>query len=310
MFDYSSFMPEQASSWSADVDWLNAFITNVSIFCILGITGVMLYFGVKYRRRSENQETAYITHSASLETVWTLIPTLVCMFVFYKGYVTYHEMRNPPAHSIEVAVQGFQWGWNFQYSTGKKSASELVVPVGQPVRLVMKSQDVNHSFFIPVMRVKEDLVASMYTYLWFTPTKVGEFPIFCAEYCGLTHYNMRATLRVVSNEEYQDFINDRRAQELTPQDKGLAKMKELACISCHSLDGSPLVGPTFKGVWGKSEELVDGSKVNVDENYVRESILNPNAKIVKGFAPAMPAFEGRANDEDIGNIIAYLKTVQ
>ena len=309
MFDYSSIMPEQASSWAAEVDWLNAFITDVAIFCIFAITGVMLYFGVKYRRRSEDQETAYITHSAPLETVWTLVPTLVCIFVFYKGFVTYHEMRNPPASSIEVAVQARQWAWNFLYSTGKTAGSELVVPIGQPVRLVMKSQDVNHSFFIPAMRVKEDVVASMYTYMWFTPTKLGEFPVFCAEYCGDAHYNMQATLRVVTNEEYQDYINDRRAQDLSPEEKGLAKMKEFACFSCHSIDGSPAVGPSYKGLWGKTEDMADGSKVTVDENYFRESVLNPNAKIVKGFAPAMPAFEGRATDEDIGNMIAYLKTL-
>lgn len=309
MFDLFDYMPEAASEWAERVDWINNFITSVSVFCILSITAVMVIFAIKYRRTSDNQETAYITHNGALETVWTVIPSVVSIFVFYYGFTVYRDMRTAPASAIEITVQAFQWGWNFQYSTGKTSSSDVVVPVNQPVRFVMRSKDVNHSFFIPAMRVKEDVLGSMYTFIWFTPTKLGEYPIFCAEYCGLSHFNMRATLRVVSMEEYNDFINDRREKELTPAEMGAAKFTEKACNSCHSLDGSPLVGPTLKGIFNREEELADGTKITVDENYLRESILNPQAKIVKGFAPAMPAFEGQLSEDELQNLITYLKTL-
>lgn len=303
-------MPEQASEWAARVDWLNNFITYVAIFCTLAITGVMLYFMIKYRRRSEDQPTTYITHNATLETVWTVVPTLVCIFVFIYGFLYYEEMRTPPTNAIEVGVEGYQWGWNFEYSTGKRSSAELVIPLGKPVRLIMRSKDVNHSFFIPSMRVKEDVLASTYSYLWFTPTKAGEYPIFCTEYCGTQHSAMLATLKVVQPEVYEDFINDRAQEKLTPVELGKKLFSQKGCVACHSIDGSAKVCPTLQKLFGQEREFVDGSKTKADENYFESSMLNPNGQIVKGFQPnMMPSFKGQLSDEELAGLIAYLKTL-
>jgi cytochrome c oxidase subunit II len=302
------FMPEKASSWAHRVDFINNLITIISVFCIISITLVMIYFAWKYRKKSEDQKTAYITHNATIETVWTVIPTLVVIFTFYYGYIVYHEMRNPPVGATEIFVQGYTWGWDFQYPNGKRTSGDLVVPVGEPIKLIMTSRDVIHSFFIPAMRVKEDVYSGNYSYLWFQPTKIGEYHIFCTEYCGTGHSVMTRKLRVVSQEEYTDFLNDRAVEELSPLELGAQLYKQKACNTCHSLDGSKLIGPSFKGLYGKeNREMEDGSTVTADENYIRESILYPAAKIVKGYPNAMPAFEGQLSDDEIAALIAFIK---
>ncbi len=307
---FLDWMPEEASTWASQVDFVNNFITYVSAFCTIGITAVMLFFAYKYRRRSDNDQTAYITHNSTIEIVWTVIPTIICVFVFAAGFVIYKDMREPPANAIEINVTGRQWSWSYTYPNGKTADQDLVVPVNQPVKLIMKSNDVNHSFFIPALRVKEDVIASTYHYLWFTATKTGDFHIFCAEYCGKAHSGMTGTLRVVSQPQYEDFVNDRKAEELPPEELGKKLYAQKACVTCHSLDGSTLVGPTFKGLFGKTEELADGTSVTVDENYLRNSILYPNKQVVKGFAPAMPSFEGQIKDNELDGLIAYIKSVK
>jgi len=300
------FMPEQASTWASRVDWINNIITVISVFCIVAITAVMIYFAWKYRRKSDDQVTSYVTHNATIETVWTVIPTIIVMFTFYYGYIVYHEMRNPPANAMEVNVVGYKWGWRFFYENGKRVEKDLVVPVGEPVKLVMTSDDVIHSFFLPSMRVKEDVYNGNYSYLWFNPNKEGDYHIFCTEYCGTGHSQMTGTLKVVSKEAFSDFINDRGAVELSPKEVG-AKIYGNVCSTCHSLDGSNKVGPTFKGLYEKgSRELADGSTVTVDENYLRESIVYPNAKVAKGYAPVMPA-QKDLTDEEMAGLIAFIK---
>ena len=309
-----SLMPVEASTWAARVDWVNALITYISIFCIIGVNAAMLYFAIRSRRRSDNDITANISHNTALETVWTVVPTLIVIYIFYYGFVVYREMREPPAGAIEVMVTGRKWSWQFEQPNGKRSTGELVVPVGKPVRLIMKSEDVLHSFFIPAMRVKEDVRGDNYSYLWFTPTLVGDFQVFCAEYCGTNHSAMRAKLRVVSPEEYQDYLVDRQgadAVEMPPAELGKKLYTERGCVGCHTLNGSPGVGPSFKGFFAReSRPLADGSNATVDENYVRESVQNPNAKISQGFQPnLMPSFQGQLNDKEIAGIIAFLKTL-
>lgn len=317
MFDY---MPEQASHWAASVDWVNNFITNTAIICTVLITGTMIFFALRYRRHTANQQTAFITHNLPLETVWTAIPTVIVIFTFYYGYASYHEMRTPPANPLEINVEASSWKWEFEYSNGKKVGNVLTVPLGRAVRLIMtaKKEDVLHSLFIPAMRVKEDIRPGSYSYLWFLPTKLGEFHLFCAEYCGTNHSAMIGKVNVVSEEQYQDFVNDRSSGEvveLTPAELGLElfsnknMQRTKGCYSCHSIDGTPGVGPSLKGLFAsKTKELEDGTKVEVDENYVRESIVNPRAKIVKGFSPIMQSFEG-STDKEIAALIAYLKTL-
>lgn len=305
LFDY---MPEKASSWAYRVDFINNLISVISVFCIISITAVMIYFAWKYRKKSEDQETSYITHNATVETIWTVIPTIIVIFVFYYGYIVYHEMRNPPVGSTEIFVQGYTWGWDFQYPNGKKTSGDLVVPLNEPIKLIMTSRDVIHSFFIPAMRVKEDVYNGNYSYLWFQPNKLGEFHIFCTEYCGTGHSVMTRKLKVVTKEEYSDFLNDRVVEELTPQELGAQLYKTKACVTCHSLDGSRLIGPSFKGLYGKDEkEMEDGSKVLADENYLRESILYPAAKIVKGYPNVMPAFEGQLSEDEVAGLISFIK---
>lgn len=309
-----SLMPPEASSWASSVDWINGLITYISLFCIVGVNAVMIYFAVRYRRRSPNDVTPSITHNTALETVWTVVPTIIVIYIFYYGFVTYREMRNPPAGSLEVMVTGRKWSWEFEQPNGKKSTSELVVPIGKPVRLIMKSQDVLHSFFIPAMRVKEDVRGDNYSYLWFTPTLLGEFQVFCAEYCGLNHSGMRAKLRVVSEEEYQDYLVDRQgadAVEIPPAQLGEKIYNSRGCNGCHTLNGTPGVGPSFKGFFARqSRALSDGTSAPVDENFVRESLQNPNAKVAAGFQPnLMPSFQGQLSDKEIAGVIAFLKTL-
>ena len=318
MLDYPflDYMPVDASTWGADVDWMNNWITNVSVLCTVIITGVMLYFAIKYRASTHPKPTSKVNHSALLETVWTVVPSIIVIYVFYVGFVVYEDMRNPPANSVEVTVTGYRWAWAFTYENGKSTTNELVVPVDEPVRLVMKSKDVIHSFFIPAMRIKEDVRADRYSFLWFHPTITsadqpgGYFPVFCAEYCGRSHSEMLAKLRVVTREEYNDFLHDRSGEDLsklTPVQRGEKLYIEKACNTCHSLDGSVVLGPTFKDLFGKLREFETGNSVTCDENYLKESILYSTMKIVKGFGRVMPAFEGLLKDEEVDDLVAFIK---
>lgn len=303
-----NLMPVEASTWAARVDELNAFITIVAALCTVAITAVMLYFAWKYRRRGDDDQTAYITHNATIETIWTVVPTIICLFVFIAGFKVYREMRTPPANPLEISVTGRKWAWSFKYPNGKTSDQELVVPVGRPVKLITRSLDVNHSFFLPEMRVKEDVIASEYHYLWFNATQTGEFHIFCAEYCGREHSGMLGKLRVVPETEYQDYVNDRVAEQLPPDQLGMKLYDTKGCKQCHSVDGSKVVGPSFKGLFGRSEALADGSSVQVDENYLSESMREPAKKVVATFPPAMPVIP--LKDEEIDGLIAYIKTLK
>ncbi len=313
MFDFFDYMPIQASTWADRVDWMNNWITDVSTICTVAITAVMLYFAIRYRAGKHSAPSSKADHNLNLEIVWTVIPSIVCVYCFYIGFDVYKEMRTPPANATEIGVTGFKWGWNFTYENGKTSSTELVVPVGEPIKLVMKSSDVLHSFFIPSMRVKEDLRGDRYSYLWFTPTITsdeqpgGVFPIFCAEYCGVNHSGMRAGLKVVSRAQYNDFIQERGAIELSPLELGAKLYNEKACITCHSLDGSKVVGPTFKGLYGANREFTEGEPAVADENYLRTSILNSAKQIVSGYQNVMPSFEGQLNDKEIDALIAFIK---
>lgn len=305
-----SYMPPQATDWAARVDWINAVITYIAIFCTVAVSGVMMYFAVRYRRKSDSDKTPYILDNHHLESFWTFIPTVICIFMFYYGYSVYREMRNPPINALDINVDGYKWAWEYTHPSGKREAKELVVPAGKPVRLIMKSRDVTHSFFIPAMRVKEDVLASGYSYLWFNATKLGEFPIFCAEYCGTGHSAMLGTLKVVTPEAYEEYVMDR--VELPPAELG-KKLFAGRCTACHSIDGTKSVGPTLKGIFGHQESVVvNGADqtIDVDENYLRESILNPSAKLVKGYPNSMTPFQGQLSEKEVAGLIAFIKSLQ
>ena len=314
LWTYFDWMPEGASTWADEVDWVNNLITNISVFCTVVIVGAMLYFAVRYRRRGVGgSSVSTVTHSVPIETLWTAIPTIVCVYMFYYGLVVYKDMRTPPLNPIEINVYGYKWAWEFQHANGKRETGELVVPVGKPVRLVMTSRDVHHSFFIPAMRIKEDIIAGRYHFTWFEATRTGEFPVFCTEYCGQKHYNMLAKLRVVSEEEYEDYLLERGAsgEVLEPSELGAKLYTAKGCNACHSLDGSKVIGPSWKALYGVERRFSDGSSSIADENYLRESILNPNKRVVEGFQPnLMVAWEGLLSEEELNGLIAYIKTLK
>lgn len=310
-----TWIPEVASNLASKVDGVLWVITIMSVVFFVLITVLLVYFSIKYRRRSENDETPYITGSEPLEIIWTVIPSILLIVLFIYGYVVYMDLRTPPEDAVDINVVGKQWLWEFDYYNGKKTLNELYVEQNVPVRMVMRADDVLHSFFVPQFRVKQDILPGRYTQLWFTPTKVGTFDLFCAEYCGTGHSKMLAKVIVLSPEAYDIWENGAAVDDgaavsgLTPVELGEKIYKEKGCNACHSIDGSVVLGPSFKGLYGREVELVDGQTVTADENYIQESILEPQARMVKGFQPVMPSFKGILSEDDIAALIAYMKTL-
>jgi len=311
-----NWLPEAASSFAGRVDNLIWFVTIISLVSFLLVTVLLIYFSIKYRRKAEGEDTPYQTGNRALEVVWTIIPSILVLFIFGYGVAVYDNMRVPPKDAIEVNVLAKQWVWQFQYGNGKRTLNELYVPEGVPVKLVMTSDDVLHSFFVPAFRTKQDVVPGTYTYLWFDAIHKGEYDIFCAEYCGTSHSAMLGKVKVLSREDYDKWYAGGGAPEvaaesgLTPAERGAELYNKRGCKACHTLDGSHGVGPTFKGVFGRTEELQDGSHITVDENYIIESLHEPQAKMVKGYPPVMPSFKGMISDREVSDIIAYLKTIK
>jgi len=307
----SFWFPEEASATAVATDDLFDIILWISIFFMVLITGMLLTFVVKYRRREGVQAERTATHQTSLELLWTIIPSILAAFIFYFGISTYIDIRTPPSDAIEVQVTGQKWNWMFTYPNGLVSP-DLHVAVGEPVRLIMRSEDVIHSMFIPAMRAKMDVVPGRYSKMWFTPTQPGQHQIFCAEYCGTGHSAMLAQLYVHTAEDYHKWLADEeeRSMNKPPVALGGELYKTRGCAQCHSVDGSRGIGPSFKGIYGKTEQLQGGATVVVDENYLHESIIEPNAKVVAGFAPVMPTFKGKLKDREINGLIEYIKTLK
>lgn len=309
------YLPEQASSFAPKVDWIHNLVTDISVFFTVAIVGAMIYFAIRYRQRDGvDHETPGIEGNVALEILWTVVPSIVCVFVAAYGVIIYQEMRTPPADAMTINVIGQKWKWDFQYDNGKETTAEFVVPVNKPIKLRITSRDVLHSFFIPDMRVKVDAVPGQYTQLWFEPIKTGIYQVYCTEYCGLQHSSMLAKLKVVSAAEYDRWLNDDsdevKRKMMKPSDIGKQLYVQKGCNACHSLDGSRVVGPTFLKLYGRKGELEGGATYEADDNYIKTSMLNPNAQVVKGFAPVMPAFEGQLNDDQIEALIAFIKSVQ
>lgn len=338
----SVFMPPEGQALSKSVDQIYGFLLVMSVISFIMLIGGMIYFVVKYKRTSPNQMGAYITHNHTAEFLWSFIPFVIFMFVFAWGWIVYDQMRHFPEDSLEVQVFAKKWEWKFVYKNGKEVMNSLddknqtvpatlVVPVGRAVKLVMASTKINpggtdsndrpviHSFYIPAMRVKQDVVPGRYTALWFKAEQPGLYRVFCAEYCGGGHSAMKGLVKAVPQAEFDSWLageaggaaaGGAKGQSLA--DKGKQLYASRACIGCHSLDGSPMTGPSWKGLFGKNENFVDGSTHKVDEDYIRESVLTPNAKVVKGFPSpsAMPPYAGQLSDEEIGQIIEFIKTVK
>lgn len=306
-----TLMPTTATEIARDVDSLYTFLLWASFISCVILIGGMIYFVFKYKRNSENDKTAYITHNTFLEFLWSFVPLVIFLFVFGWGWNIYHNMRKMPENALEIHVFGKQWAWTAEYKNGVK-ATELVVPINQPVKLIMTSEDVIHSFFVPSFRIKQDVVPGRYTALWFTADKLGEFHVFCTEFCGTSHAGMITKLKVVSKEDFDRWLIEESEIGLLPLAQRGAKLFQIkACASCHNVDNpAAKVGPSLYKILGSQRSFDDGSSAEADENYLRESILNSKAKIVKGYQPVMPAFQGQLNETEMSALIEYIKELK
>ncbi|MBC7742407.1 MAG: cytochrome c oxidase subunit II [Bdellovibrionaceae bacterium] len=303
-------MPVQATEISKQVDNLYGFLVVVSFVSCAILIGGMIYFAVKYKRKTQNDKTAYITHDTRLEVLWSVIPLIVFLLVFAWGWIIYHDMRTMPTNALEIQVTGKQWAWSVDYKNGVK-ASEVVVPVNRDVKLILASDDVIHSFYVPSFRIKQDAVPGRYTALWFRAEKLGEFHVFCTEYCGTSHSRMLTKLRVVSQADFDKWLTEESDVSGLPlAQRGAKIFQTRACASCHSVD-SPVVkvGPSLKARWGTPLNVEDGTTGVFDENYVRESVMLPQQKIAKGFPKPspMPSFQGQLSEAEMIALIEYIK---
>ena len=300
-------LPEQASTIAGQVDALLLFLTAVSAFFAGLIFLTVIVFAIKYRRRSEKERPRPIHGSLALEIFWTAIPLGLTMIMFGWGAWLYFSMSRPPADAMEIFVVGKQWMWKLQHPDGQREINELHVPVGRPVKLTMTSEDTIHSFFVPEFRVKKDVVPGRYSTVWFQATKPGEYHLFCTQYCGTSHASMIGRIVVMPQDAFQDWLSG-GATGVPLAAAGEKLFQQLACISCHVSSGTG-VGPTLAGIFGKPVKLATGQTVTADEAYIRESILDPPAKIVAGYPPVMPPFKGQVSEDQLLQLLAYIKSL-
>jgi cytochrome c oxidase subunit II len=307
MFTNFPFFPQQASEQAATIDALYFFLVAVTAFFTLLIATLVIVFSIKYHRKHDNEVGVAIHGSLALELLWTFIPLGICMVMFVWGAQVFFHMTRAPKGAMEIYVVGKQWMWKAQHMSGASEINELHVPVGQPVKLTMGSEDVIHSFFIPAFRTKADVIPGRYNTMWFTATKPGTYHIFCTQYCGTKHSAMIGTVTALEPEAYQAWLS-RGAATGTMAEKGAKLFADLSCNTCH-LDNAQGRGPVLKGIYGKQALLTTGQTVAVDDAYIRESVLNPQAKIVAGFQPMMPTFQGLVTEEQLLQLITYVKSL-
>jgi len=324
---------ELAERW----DQLYAFIFGISLIFFAIVILAIVIFCFLYRARPGHKST-FIDHHAGLEIVWTLIPTIIVVIFFGWGWLIYDRMITIPKDAFEIRVLAQSWSWTFQYDDGRTLMNKVVVPANKSVKLVMTSRkdDVIHSFFVPNLRIKQDVVPGMYTYLWFNAKVIGQHQVFCAEYCGTQHWNMMAKVIVLDQRDFRRWLrgeevafpgpvgvgslavrkNNRsfatfHAKPVKLVDQGRQLVRVRGCNACHSQDGSIKLGPSYRKLFGHEILLADGSSVLADENYIRESIENPRAKVVKGFEKLiMPSFEGQFDDMEMSAVVAYIKSLR
>ena len=298
--------PDQASTFAADVDALYFFILAVSAFFGLAVTAAVAYFGLRYRKTHDRQIGARIEGSLPLELLWSVIPAMLSMVMFGWGASVFFHIRRPPAEAMQIYAVGKQWMWKFQHLEGQREINELHVPTGRPIRVTVTSEDVIHSLYFPSFRTKIDAIPGRYTELWFEPNKVGTYHIFCAEYCGTNHSGMIGSVVVMEPAAYQAWLAGGGVEGTLAQ-RGERLFQDLACNTCH-LDTGKGRGPSLKGVVGTRVDLADGSTIVVDDGYLRESIINSQAKIVKGYQPLMPAFQGLVSEDNLAALVEYVKS--
>lgn len=306
------FLPAQRSTVAASHDGLYHFVLWMSVIWLILIAGVLVYFVIKYRRKSPHDKPVGPTHSTAIELGWTLPPLILVMIIFVWGFRGFLDMNQQPngATQNQVLVAASKWNWAFTYPEGVED-TVLHVPVNTPISLVMTSSDVIHSFYVPDFRVKQDVVPGRYNKLWFEATEVGTYNIFCTEYCGEQHSAMITTLVVHTQEDYDAYIKDLivKIDNMPPVELGQYIYKIKGCKQCHSLDGAPGTGPTWKDVFGAERKFSNASPRVADENYIRESILNPGKELVEGYGNNMSTFQGNITDKQITGVIEFLKSI-
>ncbi|HEX8817369.1 MAG TPA: cytochrome c oxidase subunit II [Terriglobales bacterium] len=306
MFQNIPLWPPTASSGAGNVDALYIFLVLLSgLMCVL-IFSTMIAFAIRFRR-SRQPHAVPVEGSTPLEITWSVIPLIIFMGIFVWGAVIFFQERTPPQNATEVYVVAKQWMWKLQHQEGPKEINQLHVPTGQNIKLIMTSQDVIHSFYIPAFRLKQDVLPGRYTTLWFRATKPGTYHLFCAEYCGTLHSGMIGDIVVMEPSRYQAWVQT-GGNFGSLASNGEAIFQQLGCPTCHRPDAQGR-GPLLNGVFGSQVQLEDGRIVTADENYIRESILAPNAKIVSGFKPIMPVFQGLVTEEDLNALVAYIKSL-
>lgn len=309
-------VPQEASNFVAGVDLAFMVILGISAFFLIGLTVLMIVFIHKYKKE-KHPKAVQNEGSTKLEIIWTAVPLVLVLVMFYFGWMGWRPMKNPPDEAMHVTAVARMWNFQFQYENGKTSDT-LYVPLNEPVILDLVALDVLHSLYIPAFRVKEDMVPGQDKVMWFIPGTVGEFDLFCTEYCGLEHSYMYTGVNVLSREDFDEWLIDTTAvvsaaagKDLSLADQGLAVLKKNGCNACHSQDGSKLVGPSYLGGWGNTRTVVTGREereVTMNEEYVQRSIYDPNADVVKGFNKGlMLSYEGMVSEEEVKLIVEYLK---
>jgi cytochrome c oxidase subunit 2 len=313
MWSGTPLFPESASTMSGRVDALYFFLLAIAVFFSLLIAGLILVYAVKYRRRAPNSVGAVIQGGTLLEIVWIVIPSLITVVIFVWGASVFFAIARPPGETLNVYVVGKQWMWKFQHLDGQREINELHVPVGRAVKLIMTSEDVVHDVFVPAFRVKADVLPGRYTTLWFQATRPGRYRLVCSQYCGTRHSGMTGEVVVMEPAEYQIWLSggtaSKGAAEGSLASAGEKLFGDLACNTCHRPD-APGRGPVLVGLFGKTVTTQNGNRVTVDEAYVRESILRPSATIAAGYQPIMPTFQGLVSEEQLLQLIEYVKSLQ
>ncbi len=300
--------PEQASSFAWQVDYLYFYLIAISVFFTAGIVAAIFIFAIKYRETEKFSTPQQIHGSIPLELFWSFVPFVISMTVFLGGAVVYYNQYKIPADTMEVYVVGKQWMWKIQHPSGQREINELHVPVGRKVKLTMTTEDVLHDFFIPAFRTKADVIPGRYTTMWFEATKPGKYRLFCAEYCGLNHSGMGGWVYVLEQKDFDNWLAG-NVSDQTPVQMGEDLFtNKLGCASCHA-GGDNQRGAKLEGIYNREVKLVGGNTVVADDEYIRNSILNPGGQVVEGFQPIMPTFKGQVTEEQLVSLVAYIKSL-
>lgn len=307
MFAQVPLFPEQASSIAPRVDAIYFALVIFSGFFSVLVASLIFYFAIRYRRRKRDEVPPILESSNALEVIWTAIPFVIALGIYFWGAVVYFDMITPPRDSMQIFVIARQWMWHTQHIGGQREINELHVPVGKPIRLTMASQDVIHNFSVPDFRIRRDIIPGSYTDMWFTPTKVGKFRLFCAEYCGTNHSRMVGWVVVMEPAEFQNWLAAKADNSLASA--GRKRFYQLQCIGCHN-DEAQARAPALAGIYKQRVPLRDGKIVEANDYYLRESILNPDAKVVAGFEPIMPSFAGQVNEDEMLQLIVFIRSLR